>query len=203
MAVTVLQLFNEAGLRPAGSVRWGERVPENRPGVYMVATSSDPDDASGALFPNAPVSLSAVSTWLDRVPSLTLNGKRPSPEMLAAETSRYWLPDETIVYVGKAGTSLRKRVGQFYSTTLGNRSPHAGGSWIKSLSILDELTIHYAVADPPADMEKLLLHRFGIVCPVHQGTRAMPFGNLQTYAQTSAGYQLIGKPHGVDKWKLP
>ena len=50
------------------------------------------------------------------------------PVELPPEVRERWLPDQPIVYIGKAGgpnfkSTLRKRVRQFY----GDRSPHRGG----------------------------------------------------------------------------
>src|SRR5437879_2359420 len=71
----------------------------------------------------------------------------------------FWLPDEVILYVGKA-TSLSTRVRQYYSTPLGARSPHAGGHFLKTLSILGELTVHFATTVEPGPTEDAALSFF-------------------------------------------
>ncbi|GIK17804.1 MAG: hypothetical protein BroJett003_27680 [Planctomycetota bacterium] len=63
--------------------------------------------------------------------------------------NEFWLPDESIVYIGKA-TCIRKRLNQFHRHKLGSRSLHAGGHWLKTLSNLGELHIHYCTC-PTAD----------------------------------------------------
>jgi hypothetical protein len=61
------------------------------------------------------------------------------------------LPDETILYIGKAGTSLNTRVNQFYNHILGNSKPHRGGHWLKTLDNLADLNIYLtATHDEPA-----------------------------------------------------
>jgi hypothetical protein len=42
MPSTVHQLFVAAELEPEGSVGWGERVPEQRSGVYALALTDKP-----------------------------------------------------------------------------------------------------------------------------------------------------------------
>lgn len=54
-----------------------------------------------------------------------------SPDRLAT----FWLPDEVVLYIGLAGASVRKRVRQYYRTPLGDKRPHAGGWWLKTLTV--------------------------------------------------------------------
>jgi hypothetical protein len=179
------QLLRQVGCAITGSVRW-ETKPESREqGVYIVSLHADPDKKAG--LPEASISEATVAAWIERVESLTLDGGRPEPIALMQRLARYWLPDEAIVYIGKA-TLLRKRLGQYYSTPLGDRGPHAGGHWIKTLTNLTSLTVHYAeldnVADPEA-VEKQMLRIFSQA--VSRQTRAahpqqnltIPFANLE------------------------
>ena len=168
-----------------GSVSWGTRPPCDQPGVYVVSLHTDPNEGHG--LSEAPVSKAAVAAWIDRVESLTLDRGRPTTVALMQRLARYWLPDEAIVYIGKA-TSLRRRLGQYYATPLGDRRPHAGGHWIKTLTNLTSLTVHYAELDNVADagaMEKAILLMFSQA--VSSQTRAahpqqaltIPFANLE------------------------
>ena len=93
-----------------------------------------------------------MNFWLNRVPTLSLRGSQPDASQLADYLRGFWLADESIVYIGKA-TSLRERLGQFRRHVLGDRRPHAGGHWIKTLSNLNDLFIHYAVCDTVEDAE--------------------------------------------------
>lgn len=61
--------------------------------------------------------------------------------------------------IGKA-TSLADRVGQYYDTPLGHRSPRAGGAWLKTVAGLSELTVHWALSTTWALNETLLLAAF-------------------------------------------
>ena len=185
MPTSPSQLLGQVGCAITGSVSWGTKPASDEQGVYVVSLHGDPDKEDG--LPEAPVSEATVAAWIERVPSLILDGGQPKPIDLMQRLARYWLPDEAIVYIGKA-TSLRKRLGQYYSTPLGDRRPHAGGHWIKTLTNLTSLTVHYAeldkVADPEA-VEKQILLKFSQA--VSRQTRAahpqqdltIPFANLE------------------------
>jgi hypothetical protein len=89
--MTVAELFERHGLRPSSPSKWGEPIPCDLPGVYVVALNPDP-------------------TW-----KLGL----AVPAELPPEVRERWLTDQPIVYIGKAGgpnfkSTLRKRVRQFY-----------------------------------------------------------------------------------------
>jgi hypothetical protein len=99
----------------------------------------------------------------------------------------YWLPDESIIYIGKA-TTLGPRLGQYYSTPLGDKRPHAGGHWIKTLSNLNALTVHYSEIEEghdPEQLERRMLVSFSKNVSAQskalhpQPTLAIPFANLE------------------------
>lgn len=90
-----------------------------------------------------------------------------------------------ILYVALPGTSVRKRVDQYYGTQIGQRSPHVGRWWLKTLADLESLFVDYAEAETPTASEDRLLRlsrlrpavrtqgppRFRANCPVceHRG----------------------------------
>jgi hypothetical protein len=171
------RLLRLIGLRPDGPVSWGLRVGFDEPGVYLVEVP----EATEA----APMDEAAVRAWIERVPSLRLDGARPTPRELTARLAKFWVPGESVVYVGLASTSVAKRVRQFYRTPLGDRRPHAGGHWIRTLACRDGLLVSWAAADVPHDAEAALL---GAFADLHEG--ALPFANRQ-----SAGG--VRKSHGI------
>src|SRR3989304_7392186 len=126
MPTSPRQLLGQAGCATAGSVPWGIKPAADEQGVYVVSLHGDPDKEDG--LPEAPVSEATVAAWIERVPSLILDGGQPKPIDLMQRLARYWVPREAIVYIGKA-TSLRKRLGQYYFTPLGDRGAHPGGHW--------------------------------------------------------------------------
>lgn len=124
--------------------------------------------------------------WIHRVPMLTLDGGRaPSADALTRRLGEFWLPDESVLYVGQTSTSLRQRIRQYYRTPLGDRRPHAGGHWIKTLSTLAETLVYYAESADPRTAESRLLQAF--VDQVSASTkqalrdpnRPFPFANLE------------------------
>lgn len=200
MPSSVSGILEKCELRRSGVVAWGEPVPTQRPGVYIVSISRD-GQSTADLLDNAPIDRSAVAEWLRRVPKLELDRKAgPTVHELTARLNSFWLPDEVILYIGKA-TCLSTRVRQYYGTPLGNRSPHAGGHWLKTLSILPELYVHYAEVELPKVAESSLLDAFvrGVSDTAKRGLRdphhPFPFANLDHPPGTR-------KTHGIGKAKL-
>jgi hypothetical protein len=81
-------------------------------------------------------------------------------------------------------TSLSDRVEQYYQTPIGARRPHAGGYFLKLLSNLDRLWVHYALCRDPSAAEDSMLRQFcervsldskrALLDPAHP----FPFANL-------------------------
>lgn len=179
-------LLASIGLTAFGPVVWGSPVTSNAPGVYVVE-SEERSDA-------APIDHSAVAAWIQRVPTLRVDGRRPTAAELAARLAAFWIPSEAVLYVGRAGTSLAKRVRQFYRTPLGDPRPHAGGHWLKTLATLATLRVWWAETDDPAGDEDALLEAFADRVTARPGQRladpVLPFANRQT----ATG---IRKVHGI------
>src|SRR4051794_24100085 len=140
MPSTVAELFAAAQLQPAGPVRWGTPVPELATGVYVVALTEELDSTAAAL-PAALFDRSALEGLLAVGPELRTNLPCPDADDLIERMGGFWLPDEVVVYIGRGGQSLRPRVRQYYRPPRGARRPHAGGWWLKTLSVLDELCV--------------------------------------------------------------
>ena len=197
MPSTVANLFAAAGLVPAGVVRWGMPVPESASGNYVVALSDDPWSLSGTL-PDAPLHADRLAHLLDVRPELRLDGSRPTVEELAARLQSFWLSDEVVLYAGLAGSSVRQRVRQYYKTPLGARRPHAGGWWLKTLTVLDELWVHYAGTPDDAVAEIAMLNRFveglspDVRQQLHDSTNPAPFANLRTGRGDSKEHGITG-----------
>ena len=184
MPSTVQSIFSAAGLKPAGVVAWGSTLPIDEPGVYVVALTAEAASSDDALA-RCPIDPGAIDEILKARPELTLDGERPSAEVLAERLAAFWLPDEVVLYIGLAGTSLAKRVGQYYLTALGARSPHAGGWFLKVLSVLPALHVHYAACINPAKAEGEMLESFRSSvserarAALHDPERPLPFANLE------------------------
>ena len=183
MPSTVASLLAVAGLESGGCVGWGARVPETRTGVYLVSLNSTGSVADA--LTDCPLSDAALDELLISCPALTLDGGRPTRAQVAKRIGSYWLPDECVLYIGLAGQPLRTRVRQYYKTRIGAAKPHKGGWWLKTLSVLTELHVHYAPTDDFKDAEEQMLRAFA--AGVSHTTRAalptgdpvMPFANLR------------------------
>ncbi len=88
-------------------------------------------------------------------------GNGPPLHELVDRLRRFWLADEVVLYIGLASRSVRTRVGQYYKTPLGARKPHAGGWWLKTLSVLDELWVHFAATPDFSTAEESALRCMG------------------------------------------
>ena len=200
MPSTVIDLLNAASLQLTGEVPWSEPVPSGTSGVYIVSLSPDPD-RNRLVMANAPIDHSIVSHWINRVPRMELDGAaNPHPDALAARLSEFWFPDESTLYIGKA-TSLRGRVRGYYKTPLGDRRPHAGGHWIKTLSVLQETYVYYAETPCAEEMESQLIKAYiskvstNAKQKLRDPSHPFPFANLEFPRGTR-------KAHGISKSKL-
>jgi transcription elongation factor GreA len=171
-----------------GPTTWTTPVRSNRPGVYLVELPG-----AGA---TAPIDFNAVGRWLERVPSLSLDGARPTGRELAARLHGFWLADQSVLYVGTSGASLGSRIGAFHRTLLGDRKPYAGGYWLKTLSEHDRLRVWWAETDAPEEYEDALLETFAAGVPaevaarLHDPAVVLPFANLRTA-------EGVRKQHGI------
>jgi hypothetical protein len=130
-AITVKELFSAAGLPVCGPVPWKKKVSESRPGVYVVATVSDPEDESG----------------VDHVADL--------PREIATR----WVPSQPVLYVGQTSRqTLATRINQFYRHKHGAASPHRGGQDIKLLSC--QQWVYWSPTEWPLEAEKKMIEEF-------------------------------------------
>ncbi len=183
MPSVVRELFAAARLAPEGVVPWGVVPPVSGSGVYVVALTDSVDSLDSALSA-PPLDPAAFARWLEIVPGLTLDGTAAIPTKLIDRISRFWLPDEVVVYIGMA-TSLPSRVGDYFATPIGARRPHAGGYFLKLLKNLRDLYVHYARCERPAQAEDAMLGAFcrsvsdtarrSLLDPAHP----FPFANLE------------------------
>ena len=164
MPISVNELFAAANAISSGVVRWGEQVPSTKPGVYCVAKTADPN-APKVDAPSYVPSASAYATLLTARPHLSVDGVRATCASLASRLEQFWIPNEPVLYIGLAGTSMRQRIDQYYATKLGARSPHAGGWWLKTLADHDRLYVHYAACDDVHKAERVMLLHVSAALP--------------------------------------
>jgi hypothetical protein len=186
------ELLRSVGLMADGPVTWGRPVQTGGPGVYLVEWPEPRADA--------PVELTLVGKWLERLPAMRLDGARPSSREVAARLHDFWLPGQVVVYVGRTTASIGGRVGAFYRTPLGERGPHAGGQWLQTLRGLARARVWWAVTDAPEEYEDALIGAFAAtVDATAAGTPRLPdrevilpFANLQSATGARKAHGLTG-----------
>ena len=170
-------LLRTVGLLADGPIVWDRPIPARGPGVFVVELP--------APLPSAPIDVSRVGKWVERVETLQLDGQRPTSKELAARMAAFWLPSQTVLYVGASATSAASRLAAMTKTTLGDRRPSSAGHWLHALRTLgtarvwwtsttaveeyeDALLTAFAEGVPPSDLERL-----------PQRDVILPFANLR------------------------
>ena len=85
------ELFRTVGLRPDGPAILGRPFRASGGGVFVIELP--------AALPAAPIEITRVGKWIERVPSLTLDGVRPTSKQLATRLNAFWLPSRTVLYI--------------------------------------------------------------------------------------------------------
>jgi transcription elongation factor GreA len=172
------ELLRSVGLMADGPVLWGAPIRAAGPGVYLVELPNPPV--------TAPIELTRVGKWLERVAELRLDGRRPSSRALSARLAAFWLPGQPVLYVGATAGSIAGRVAGLERHVLGDRRPHAGGQWLKTLDVERRFRIWWAATNAPEEYEDALLSAFreGVAAdgvPELPDTDViLPFANLAT-----------------------
>jgi transcription elongation factor GreA len=170
-------LFRTVGLMADGPLPWGRPIPERGPGVFVIELP--------APRPTAPIELTRVGKWLEHVPSLLMDGARPSSRALSSRLASFWLPGQVVVYIGGTEVSVGGRLATMDRTALGDRRPHSGGHWLKTLSALSTTRVWWARTDAVEEYEDALLSAFaeGVSAEERAGLPAdavvLPFANLR------------------------
>jgi transcription elongation factor GreA len=148
-------LIRSVGLLADGPVRWGQPVPARGPGIYLVEL--------GEPLTSAPLELALVGKWLERLPDLRLDGKRPTSRALEARLASLWWPDARVLYAGATPRSIGGRAAALVAHVPGERQPHADGQWLHLLRGLDRLGVRlwWAETDAPEEYLDAVLDGFG------------------------------------------
>jgi len=204
MAISINGLLETVGLNISRlkTAMWGQAPESSSIGIYFVSTSKDPNSIA-TLYNNAPIDENILKFWIRKVSTIQVDGKPATIESIKQRLNSFWLPDENIIYIGQTESNkgLIGRINQYYTTELGDRKPHAGGHWIKTLKILNELFVHYIPSQNAKDTEKKIMRNF--VSQVSEQTKEIlfdttlpiPFANLELE-------QGKRKNHRISKSKL-
>jgi transcription elongation factor GreA len=110
--------------------------------------------------PKVSIDPNAIREWLDRAPSLRLDGKRPTVAELQTRLASFWLAGQTILYIGSSQKSVGARLAGIYKTPLGERRPLSAGYWLKTLHDLKKARIWWSPTPDAELWEDALIDRF-------------------------------------------
>jgi transcription elongation factor GreA len=191
------ELLRSVGLSVDGPARW-DTVPGSRaPGVFAVEASR-PSDAP-------PTGIAAIRDWLERVPTLMLDGGRPAPTALERRLGEFWVPGQKLLYVGRSERSLAARVKALYATELGRRRPHPGGHWLKTLRDRSSLVVWWAETDAGEEYEDAVLGAFAEAVPLEvrdalpHPDPLLPWANLESPSGARRATGITGSLLAVDE----
>jgi transcription elongation factor GreA len=171
-------LLRAVGLLADGPVVWGRPIPASGRGVFVIELP--------APRPTAPIELTKVGKWIERVEGLRLDGAHPSSKALVARLAAFWLPSQPILYVGATDASIAQRVVAIERTVLGDRRPNHAAHWLKALRSLDGFRVWWALTDATEEYEDALLTAFGEGVPAAEvaalpdASVVLPWANLRT-----------------------
>jgi transcription elongation factor GreA len=147
------ELMRSLDLLVDGPARWGSPVPSRAPGVFVVELPGGAE--------TAPIDAAAVRRWLERVPSLTLDGERPTVQQLSRRLAQGWRPGQPVLYVGRSAKSIGARLGAIYATPLGDARPNSAAHWLKTLSVPGDLRVWWSETEAHEEYEDALLDAVG------------------------------------------
>lgn len=205
MPTTIHELTRKFDLPQSKVVKWNETIPTEEEGIYIVSLSEDPKKNNGTVD-TIPISTNTIDNWIQKVNGFELDKVLTfDKDLIIQRLSEFWLADENIVYIGKAPTRSNKkglgnRVNEFYKTEFGEKRPHAGGHWLKSLSNLTDLYVHYILCTDCGHIELEFLKTF--IENVSEKSKRhlrdkelmLPFANLELNKRQI-------KKHGLGKMK--
>lgn len=180
---TIDDLFAAAGVVRSGVVPWGEAVPLDAPGIYVVALTADATSDEG--LRECPLDRAAVDELICERTEATVDGLPADAASLSRRLDDMWVPGQPAIYIGLAGGSVRDRIGQFYSTRIGARAPHAGGWPVKMLDqSLAPLWVHFGPSADPSLAEQAMAQHFvsgvpkAVAAALIDPDAPLPFANL-------------------------
>jgi len=174
---TATDLLSALDLMLDGPAVWGAPVRSPRPGVFVVELPEP--------IAEPPIDPTVLRQWLERVPTLTVDGDTPTPRDLALRLGAYWLPGETVLYIGSTARSLGGRVAALVATELGDRRPFGSAYRLRTLRDVARLRVWWAETDAPEEYADALMTAFagGVdpasVARLPDSALVLPFANVE------------------------
>jgi transcription elongation factor GreA len=190
IAIDAPGLLRAVGLLADGPAVWGRPFRAPGAGVFVVELPSPP--------PAAPLDINRVGKWLERVPTLRLDGQETTSKAIAARLASFWIPSTSVIYVGTSQQSIGNRVAALERTALGDRRPYAGGHWLKTLRGLEQARVWWAQTDATEEYEDALFAAFAEKIPaddigrLHDPAVVLPFANLRSTSGDRKAHGLTG-----------
>lgn len=162
-----------------GPVEWGRPARHAGPAVFLVETSAP------IASPN--LDLAAIGKWLERVPDLRLDGRRPTSRELSDRLRSFWLPSQRIVLIGSSSGNLAARLNGMAKTVPGDRKPAWTGFWLHFLRDAS-LKVWWATTSDAestelAEMELTAAFAKGVpadeAAAMRAGSAVLPWASLQ------------------------
>ncbi len=186
---TVRKLFNKFDIFDIKQVKWGASFDEHNQGVYVISSSNNPDKHLG-ISAKPKFDDNKINFWINSLSNFSVGGSKATLLNVKEHLSEFWLPDESILYIGKApkrgnGDGISNRVKEYYSTTIGKSGPHSGGQWIKILENLNSFTVYYGECNNPSDIEFKMLEYFmsnvsqSSLSEIYDKKLPVPFANIK------------------------
>lgn len=192
MATSIKELVEKVGLSPTKVkfVKWYTHVNCKSEGVYIVSLSDTVE--SKITMEEFPISMEILKRWIKKLDYFILDEEKINDaEKIKSRLEKFWLPDESILYIGKAPLRQGKkggignRIEEYYNTDIGEKRPHAGGHWVKLLKNLKNLHVFYIPCDNSAEIEGAMLSEFGkmvsekVKDKLSETGPILPFANLE------------------------
>src|SRR5262245_45410599 len=188
--LTAAALLRSVGLLADGPAVWGRPFAAGGPGVFVLELA--------APLATAPVELTRVGKWIEKLPAFRIDGREPSSRAVLARISSFWIASTTVLYIGSSTSNIAGRVAAIEATPLGDRKPYAGGTWLKALTGLERTRIWWARTDAVEEYEDALFGSFAEAVPaedrarLHDPAVVLPFANLRSTAGDRKAHGLTG-----------
>ena len=196
MAISLKHIEKHMDFKLEGPIKWGERIPCEKQGIYIVVTPNERKT-------NLTFNKDTINLWIEKVTNMKVGNEKPTYDNLTTELEPFWFSDEIILYVGKTSQPIQTRVNQYYQTEIGERKPHSGGYWIKTLAFLNDCLIYWVKCDNPEKIEEQILsffHHHLSNKDISKESLVLPFANLEIHLHDKK--QKIRKPHILKKARI-